>query len=257
MTNRCRKGLRNMRTSILLCYFLLCSGTAFASGDGSVVMHAKVDLSDRASLQRGARIFVNYCLSCHSASYMRFNRMVEDLGITEEVLKENLMFGTDKPGDTMTVAMRKEDARSYFGMIPPDLSVISRARGADWLYTFLMTFYLDPTRPFGVNNLQFKGVAMPHVLWELQGLQKAVTEKETLPNGNAVERITHLELETEGQQTPEIYAQTVQDLVNFLVYLGEPVQLQRYTIGSWVILYLLVFLGIAYLLKKEYWKDVH
>lgn len=220
-------------------------------------MQAKVDLSDRESLQRGARIFVNYCLSCHTAAYMRFNRVGQDLGIAEDVLKRDFMFGTDKPGDTMTVAMRKEDARNYFGTAIPDLSVISRARGADWLYTFFMTFYRDPARPFGVNNIQFKDVAMPHVLWELQGLQRAVREQETLPDGATVEPITHLELETPGQQSPAEYAATVQDLVNFLVYLGEPVQLQRYTIGNWVIGYLLVFLVIAWLLKKEYWKDVH
>lgn len=231
--------------------------TTVTFGSEGALMQAKVDLSDRESLVRGATIFVNYCLSCHSAAYMRFNRVGQDLGIDEDTLKRDFMFGADKPGDTMTVAMRKEDARDYFGTPIPDLSVISRARGADWLYTFFMTFYRDPARPFGVNNVQFKDVAMPHVLWELQGLQRAVKERETLPDGATVERITHLELETPGLQSPAEYAATVQDLVNFLVYLGEPVQLQRYTIGAWVIGYLLVFLVVAWLLKREYWKDVH
>lgn len=220
-------------------------------------MHARVDLSDKASLQRGAKIFVNYCLSCHSAAYMRFNRLGEDLGVPEDVLEQNLMFGTDKPGDTMTIAMRTEDATAYFGTAPPDLSVISRARGADWLYTFFMTFYRDPSRPFGVNNLQFKDTAMPHVLWELQGWQEPVKVEETLDDGSTVETIEHFEVVTPGQLSPEEYEQTVNDLVNFLVYLGEPVKLKRYTIGTWVIVYLLVFLVVAYFLKREYWKDVH
>lgn len=246
------------RLLLILCLSLLgITTTAMASGSGGALMQAKVDLSNRESLQRGARIFVNYCLSCHSAAYMRFNRVGQDLGIPEDVLKRDFMFGTDKPGDTMTVAMRDEDARDYFGTAIPDLSVIARARGADWLYTFFMTFYRDPTRPFGVNNVQFKDVAMPHVLWELQGLQRVVKERETLEDGATIERITHLELDTPGQQSPAEYATTVQDLVNFLVYLGEPVQLQRYTIGTWVIGYLLVFLVVAWLLKREYWKDVH
>ena len=246
-----------MKRTILFFISFLVIGAAFASGNGGGLLHASVDLSDRTALQRGARIFVNYCLSCHSASFMRFNRMGEDLGIVEDVLKQNLMFGTDKTGDTMTIAMRREDARGYFGVAPPDLSVISRARGADWLYSFLMTFYLDPSRPFGVNNLQFKDVAMPHVMWELQGLQRPVKVQETLADGNSIERIQHLELDTPGLQTPEEYAATVNDLVNFLVYLGEPIQLKRYAIGTWVILYLLIFLVVAYFLKKEYWKDVH
>ncbi len=242
----------------LLCICLLgLATTTVTFGSEGALMQAKVDLSNRESLKNGARIFVNYCLSCHSAAYMRFNRVGEDLGIDEDTLKRDFMFGTDKPGDTMTVAMRKEDARDYFGTAIPDLSVISRARGADWLYTFFMTFYRDPARPFGVNNIQFKDVAMPHVLWELQGLQRAVTEQETLPDGATVKRITHLELETPGKQSPAEYAATVQDLVNFLVYLGEPVQLQRHAIGAWVIGYLLAFLVVAWLLKREYWKDVH
>ena len=136
-------------------------------------MHMEVDLSDQTSLQLGARTFVNYCLGCHSAAYMRYNRMGKDLGISDEVLKTNFMFGTDKVGSTMTNALRKEDAINFFGGIaPPDLSVIARARGADWLYSYFKSFYIDETRPFGVNNLAFKDVGMPHVLWQLQGMQR-------------------------------------------------------------------------------------
>ena len=248
------------RLSIILLSFLI-STCSWASENGHL-MHMRVDLSDQKSLQRGARTFVNYCLSCHSAEYMRFNRMGKDLGITEKVLKKNLMFGTDKPGNTMTVAMRPEDAKQFFGVIPPDLSVVARARGADWLYTYFMSFYRDPSRPTGVNNLAFKDVGMPHVLWELQGWQRAVYAEEKEANGATIKTISHLEMETPPGPKPkayqgEDYDKTVRDLVNFLVYLGEPVKLQRYRIGAWVMLYLFVLLIFVYFLKREYWKDVH
>ena len=247
-----------MRTFIIL-LGIAFSTPAFAASGGHELMHADTNLSDRASLQRGARTFVNYCLSCHSAAYMRFNRLGKDLGISDEMLKSNLMFGTDKTGDTMTIAMRKHDAEQYFGgAVPPDLSVNARSRGIDWLYTYFMTFYRDPSRPFGVNNLVFKDVGMPHVLWELQGWQGAVYEEEVHSDGSVTKKIAHLEQETAGLQTPKEYARTVRDLVNFMDYLGEPIKLKRQKIGFWVIFYLLVFLlPIVYLLKKEYWKDVH
>ena len=244
---------------LLLC---LLAGVSARASEHEHMLHMDVDLSDQTSLQRGARTFVNYCLSCHSAAYMRFNRLGRDLGITEEVLKQNLMFGTDKIGDTMTVAMKPEEAKQFFGVAPPDLSVVARARGADWLYTYFLTFYRDPSRPSGVNNLAFKDVAMPHVLWELQGWQRAVYAEETGADGVAVQKISHLELETPPAEKPgvyqdEDYEKTIRDLVNFLVYLGEPVKLKRYRIGAWVMLYLFVLLIIVYFLKKEYWKDVH
>ena len=219
--------------------------------------HIKVDISDKESLQRGARIFINYCMGCHSAAYMRYNRLGKDLGISEDILKVNLMFGTEKTGDTMEIAMKGTDAKTFFGVTPPDLSVIARSRGADWLYGYFMTFYLDPSRPFGVNNMLFKDVAMPHVLWELQGVQRPVYK--TIVHGDGTESrvIERLEQDSEGKYTPDAYEQTVYDLVNFLVYLSEPARLMRQKIGIWVIIYLLSFLILAYLLKKEYWKDVH
>jgi ubiquinol-cytochrome c reductase cytochrome c1 subunit len=220
------------------------------------------DLSDQEALQRGARTFVNYCLSCHSAAYMRYNRMGLDLGIPDSVLLRNFMFGTDKVGDTMTVAMSKDDAVRYFGTVPPDLSVTARSRGAVWLYNYLMTFYRDPARPSGVNNLVFRDVAMPHVLWELQGWQEPVYVEEVDQNGLPIKRIERLELVTPPGVKPSVYqgeeyAQTVRDLVNFMVYLGEPIKLQRYSFGTWVIAYMVFLLIIVYFLKKEYWKDVH
>ncbi len=215
-----------------------------------------VDTSDVRSLQRGARIFVNYCMGCRSASYMRYNRLGTDLGISEETLKANFMFGTDKPGNTMDIAMKSTDAVRFFGVAPPDLSVVARSRGEDWMYTYFMTFYRDPSRPFGVNNMQFKDTAMPHVLWELQGFQKPVYKTMTLDDGTEVDVIGSLEQESEGKMKPDEYKNTVYDLVNFLVYLAEPAKFKRQKIGIWVIVYLLSFLVLAYMLKKEYWKDV-
>ncbi|NIT57864.1 MAG: cytochrome c1, partial [Aliifodinibius sp.] len=187
----------------------------------------------------------------------RYNRLGNDLGINLDTLKENFMFGSDKPGDTMNIAMKPSDGVKFFGVAPPDLSVIARSRGEDWLYSYFMTFYLDPSRPFGVNNLQFKDVAMPHVLWELQGFQKPVYKTVVNNEGNEVKVIDSLETEIEGRQKTEQYKNTVYDLVNFLVYLSEPAKFKRQKTGVWVIVYLLIFLVVAIMLKKEFWKDVH
>lgn len=229
---------------------------AVNAAGGARLMHMDVDLSNEASLQRGARIVANYCMGCHSAEYMRYNRMGEDLGISEEVLEENFIFGDAKIGETMTIAMDKSDAVRYWGVLPPDLSVIARSRGADYLYTYFKTFYLDESRPFGVNNLVLKNASMPHVLWDLQGMQAL----EKVARGDGIHHtptFEDLKLVTPGTQTPEEYDQTIKDLVNYLVYISEPVQLERKKIGIWVMLYLLLFAGVTYLLKKEYWRDVH
>ncbi len=235
---------------------LMLAKSAFAAGAG-LSLTMDVDLNDRAALQRGARTFVNYCLGCHSAAYMRYNRIGKDLGISESILKTNFMFGDEKPGDTMKTAMSKEAGEKFFGVSPPDLSVIARARGSDWLYSYFKTFYTDPSRPFGVNNLTFKDTAMPHVLWELQGMQRPVYQTETDAAGNQKKTITGFEITAAGRQTEAGYDRTVKDLVNFLVYLGEPAKLKRTKIGIWVLLYLFIFLAVAYLLKKEYWRDIH
>ncbi len=249
----------NMTTKIInkVLFVILMSVSVAASATGSGhLLHMDVNLADQTSLQRGARTFTNYCLSCHSAAYMRYNRMGEDLGISDDVIKANFIFGDKKVGDTMTVSMQKDDAVNLFGVAPPDLSVVARARGADWLYTYFKTFYIDESRPFGVNNLVFKDVGMPHVLWSLQGMQR-------LDKPEASEGLHHnpthedLHLVSPGTQSEEEYDQTVRDLVNFLVYLGEPIKLKRNKIGIWVMLYLLIFLMVAYMLKKEYWRDVH
>ncbi|MCC6202894.1 MAG: cytochrome c1 [Gammaproteobacteria bacterium] len=244
------------RTLATLC--LLFGAVGAWGAEGTIPLekaHSSID--DPASLQRGARIFVNYCLSCHAASYMRYNRMAKDLHLTEEMVQDNLMFTTDKIVDTMQVAMRSTDALKWFGVAPPDLSVIARARGTDWLYSFLLGFYADPARPNGVNNLVFKDTAMPHVLVGLQGIQQPVYRTEQDQFGEQKKVIERLELMSSGQLTEADYRRTVRDLVNFLHYVGEPAKLQRLALGKWVLLYLFVLLLVAYRLKAEYWKDVH
>jgi ubiquinol-cytochrome c reductase cytochrome c1 subunit len=229
----------------------LCSAVA---EEGPELARASIDLGDKASLQRGARLFVNYCLSCHSASYMRFNRVGQDLGVADKLMVKNLMYATDKVGDTMNVAMRPREAESWFGVVPPDLSVIARSRGADWLYTFLTSFYVDPERTTGVNNRVFKDTAMPHVLWELQGLQEPVWKGE---EAKAKKEISALALAVPGKLDEKGYQRAVNDLVNFLVYVGEPAAMERRRIGFWVLAFLVSFALVAYFLKKEYWKDIH
>jgi len=237
-----------MRKLIIAFVMAALPALSMASG-GMHLEHANADVSDIESLQRGAKTFVNYCLSCHSAQYMRYNRMGKDLGLTDEQVKENLMFTTDKIGDTMTVAMSQADATAWFGNPPPDLSVIARARGADWLYTYFKTFYVDDKKPMGFNNAVFPDVGMPHVLWELEGLKAAKKDD----HGN----ISGYEVIQPGKLSADEYDQVAHDLTNFLVYVGEPIQLERKRLGFWVLLFLAIFFVFAYALKKEYWKDIH
>ena len=239
-----------MKRLLYVLLLALFSSVCVGAGPDKPLDSVYVNLSDKASLQRGARLFVNYCLSCHSAAYMRYNRMAKDLGISEKVLKENLLFAGDKVGDLMTTNMSAEDAKKWFGVQPPDLTLVAQVRKPDWIYTYLRSFYLDEKSPSGWNNTLFENVAMPHILYGLQGNQRlAGTDPET--------HKPVFTLVSEGSLSPEEYDATVRDLVNFLVYLGEPIKLKRHSIGVFVILFLLVFLVLAYLLKKEYWKDVH
>ena len=204
---------------------------------------APIDASNQASLQRGARTFVNNCLNCHSANYMRYNRLV-DIGLTEKEIKENLLLAADKVGDTMQTAMDPKDAKEWFGVAPPDLSVEVRARGADWLYAYMRGFYKDETTPSGWNNIVFDKVAMPHVLYQLQGVQKLNHE-------------THkLELVTPGRLSPEEYDAYVADLTNYMAFMAEPAKKQREMLGIWIILFLAVLLVLAKKLKAAYWKDI-
>ncbi|HEU4485930.1 MAG TPA: cytochrome c1 [Povalibacter sp.] len=228
-----------------------------SASEGGGLQVAHNDVANVASLQRGARNFVNYCLGCHSAKYVRYNRLGTDLGLSEAQVMKNLMFTGERPYDTMKIAMRADDAAHWFGRTPPDLSLISRARGPDYIYSFLKSFYLDPSRPTGVNNTVLPGAAMPHVLWELQGYQKAVYEGESDAQHTAVHRVFKgFELAQKGSLSPQEYDQFVRDTVNFLDYIGEPMQLKRQSLGLKVLGFLLVFFLFAYFLKKEYWKDV-
>ena len=228
---------------------LAIASPAYGSG-GGVLENANVNIRDTVAIQRGARLFVNYCLSCHSASYMRYIRLAEDLGLDEDLVIENMVFADVKIGETMEVAMRDKDAEAWLGKAPPDLSLTSRSRGADWLYTYLLTFYQDESG--GWNNLTMPNASMPHVMWQMQGIQKPV-----YATHDGVEVIDHLTLAVPGLQSPEEFENSVRDLVTFLEYLGEPSKVKRKNIGVWVLLFLALFAPIAYALKVEYWRDVH
>jgi ubiquinol-cytochrome c reductase cytochrome c1 subunit len=312
-----------MKNKLILILSVFLPSLALASGGGgSALLHhykADIELANQDSLRNGAKLFVNYCLSCHSAAFMRYKSVANDLGIDEKKAVEKMLFVADfskktegeakKIGALMTVAMRSEDAKSWFGNPPPDLSVIARSRGADWLYAYLTTFYLDASRPYGVNNAQFPNVGMPHVLWQLEGMKKGlfetivtettyalskdakgaevktelkVEEKHFDVNGKLKDSklvretkksdvdpknfklekreektLIGFEMVQEGQLKEVEYKKAANDLVNFLVYLGEPHKLERQKIGVVVIFFLLILFVFAYLLKREYWKDVH
>ena len=229
-------------------------------------MPADVNPNDPVSLQRGAQVYVNYCLGCHSMSYMRYNRL-QDLGLTEPQVRDNLIFTGAKVGDLMTIGMAPRDAKEWFGAPPPDLSVIARSRsshagsGADWLYTYLRSFYRDSTRPTGWNNTVFPNVGMPHMLHALQGEQALVTEVVSIPRGNKGEvekyEVQKLTLAKPGAMKPAEYDRLVADLVNFLSFVGEPAKQFRTQLGIYVLMFLGVLFVLAYALKKEYWKDAH
>ena len=231
-----------MRKLILACLLATAPALGLAS-EGSELPSFKVDLANRAGLQRGARTFVNYCVSCHSAEFMRYSRMAQDLGLTPAQVQTNMIFNGGDANQMMLVALDKKDGARWFGQAPPDLTLAARSRGPDWLYQYLRSFYLDPSRPFGVNNVVFPNAAMPHVLASLQGTQ-------VLHDG-------HLTQVSPGALKPAEYDAMVRDLVNFMVYMGEPAKLVRYGLGIKVMLFLLVFAGLAYMVKHEYWRDVH
>ena len=228
---------------------LLAPLLAHAAGGELRLDRAPDRTGNMAALQHGAKLFVNYCLSCHSASEMRYNRL-HDIGLTDKEIKDNLLFTADKVGELMSIAMRRDDAKKWFGVPPPDLTLEARARtseagsGADWLYTYLRSFYRDDSRPTGWNNTVFPNVAMPHVLWQLQG------EQELGADGK-------LELVKPGQLSPAAYDADVADLVGYLQYMGEPAAQTRKRLGVYVLLFLAAFFVLAYALKREFWKDIH
>lgn len=246
-----------MRKLIIASILLLAPVLATAAGGPSVpLQEANIDLADQASLQSGAKYYMNYCMGCHSLKYMRYNRMAADLDIPEDELTQNLIFGDAKPGDLMTVAMRPDDGLNWFGKVVPDLTLVTRWRSPDWVYTYLKSYYVDDSRPYGVNNLIFDKVGMPHALINLQGIQAPVYAESHGAEG-AAPHVVGVELVEPGELTVEEYDTMVRDLTNYLTYVGEPYKLERRSLGLYVLLFLGLLFILTYYLKKEYWKDVH
>ncbi len=242
-------NLKLMARKVLLTAMVAClPGLVMASGGGVQLDHADIDLSDKASMQRGARLFVNYCQSCHSARFMRVNRIAADLDIPEDLAAQELLLGDAKIGDTMQVTMPAEQSKKWFGTAPPDLSLTARLRGPDWLYTYFRTFYRDPGAPSGWNNTTFENVAMPHVLTSLQGVQELVEDGH---GGH------ELKLVSPGSMSVKEYDTAARDLTAFMTYVGEPIILKRKTYGIYVLIFLGFLFVLSYFLKKEYWRDVH
>ena len=240
----------------ILYTLILALAPALALAQEEGLQKADINLTNTASLQRGAKYFVNYCMVCHSAQYVRYNRLGEDLGLNEAQLENYLMPGGGKISDTMVSAMPAADSEKWFGRTPPDLSLEARSRGTDWIYSYLKSFYVDERSATGANNLVLPNAAMPNVLWEMQGLQKLVKKTEKDEDGNERE-VNGFEQLTPGRLTPAQYDQVALDLTNFLAYIAEPVQLERRDLGLRVIGFMIVFFLFAYLLKREIWKRVH
>lgn len=231
--------------------------SAWAAGGSDLALEkADIDAGNQASLQRGARLYVNYCLGCHGLKYQRYNRMGDDLGMDDELVKDNLMFTTNKVASTMDIAMPEREAQKWFGQTPPDLSLIAREKGIDYLYTYLTTFYVDTSKETGVNNYAFPNASMPWVMWKLEGWKKPIY-KEVDDHGHKVSKIVGYEQLTEGDMSPEEFKAAMLDLTNFLHYVGEPIKQTRIAMGLKVMAYLLLLFILSIFLKREFWKDVH
>lgn len=240
--------------------FLVLGTAAIAADPGVKLLQSGANILDQTSLQRGAQLYFNYCASCHSLQYQRYSRMAEDLGLSEEQVTQYLNFTGAKFGETIHTAMpagkgdEQIGGEDWFGAAPPDLSLSARVRGTDWIYTYLLSFYPDPSRPIGWNNTVFPNASMPHVMWDRQGIQQLRQGPIDTDAANAGDPT--FDLLRPGSRTPEQYRQDARDVSAFLEYTAEPAALQRAKYGIWVIFYLLLFTGVAYLLKLEYWKDV-
>jgi len=236
--------------------FVLLPMFAMAAGPSVPLMKAGNDLTDNASLQRGAKLFMNYCLGCHQMQYQRYERTFRDIGIPTAIGEEQLIFDGSKVGSHIKNAMDIDDAAKWFGAPPPDLTLISRVKSPDYIYTYLKSFYKDDSRPFGVNNVVFPSVGMPHVLQELQGVSTAITE-EVEENGHTVTKIVGTVSDGSGEMSDDEYDQAARDLTNFFEYVGEPSRLESKALGIKVLGFLFILFILAFLLKKEYWRDVH
>jgi ubiquinol-cytochrome c reductase cytochrome c1 subunit len=254
-------SLLNKTLGVAVLVLILAGMPLLAQAEEVKLDHAPLKFDD-ATLQQGAKLFVNYCLSCHGASAVRYNTLTQ-IGLNEQQIKDNLMFTADKTGEQMMVALRREDARKWFGVAPPDLSVIARARaselgsGPDWLYTYLRSFYRDDSRPTGWNNTLFPNVGMPHVLWSLQGVQEARFVDKEDGQGHKVRTLDGLELAKPGLLTKKEYDEQVASLVSYLTWMGEPGQESRRSLGWVALVFLSVLAVLSYMLKRAYWKDVH
>tara|TARA_B100001996_G_scaffold382358_1_gene373972 strand:+ start:5441 stop:6163 length:723 start_codon:yes stop_codon:yes gene_type:complete len=239
-----------MNKYILILPLIFHSALVGASSN-SELQTVLIDLNNKASLQRGAKIFMNNCLGCHSLKYQRYIKFINHLSLDQETIKENLIFTTDKNnkptkiGSLILNAVNPDHSKEAFGIMPPDLTLIARSRGPDWLYTFLVSFYKDESRPFGVNNTLSPNISMPHVLWWMEGIKEPTSDN-----------LSEFKYVKKGNMTEKEYKQSITDLVNFLTYVSEPAQLDRYRIGFWVMMFLVIFSFVAFLLKIEYWKDV-
>lgn len=242
-------------TFVAVVSFIFGSSGASASGGEAALDRAPINLNNQASLQRGARNFVNYCLNCHNAAFMRYSALTQ-IGLSEQQIRDNLMFTTDKFGDNMVSALDPKDAKEWFGVVPPDLTLAARVRGSDWLYTFLRSFHRDDATPSGWNNAIFKNVAMPHVLHDLQGTQVFAKAGEKPGHGGHPEPILKLSVERAGTMSETEYDAFVVDLVNYMTYMAEPVRVQRGQIGILVLFFLVIAFFVSLWLKHEYWKDV-
>lgn len=254
------KRIKSCTQILLAAAMLMVAGQAFANEGGELPYQFKPDPDSQASVQRGARNFMNYCAGCHSMRNLRYNRIGRDLGISDDLMKTNLMFTSDKISDHIISAMPEHEAKSWFGVSPPDLTVEARFRGPDWIYNYLMTFYVDNTRPLGTNNLVLPNASMPNVMWELQGLQVLKTASAAEGEeaaGHGEHKGPQFELATKGSLSPEEYKKWVADTTNFMVYAAEPGRAHRIAVGKKVILFLLLFTVLAYFMKREWWKDIH
>ncbi|WP_432472335.1 cytochrome c1 [Amphritea sp. HPY] len=253
-----------MKKFFIAFMMVLLPMAASAAGGKAPLDHMKADHANKESLQRGMQTYVNYCLGCHSADYQRFERAAVDLGMPNDLVEQNLIFGDQKVGEQMTNAMPKADAAEWFGTAPPDLTLEARLRGEDWLYTYLRSFYKDDARPYGVNNVVFPDVGMPNILESLQGVQmNSCSKDELLHQEKTIDPLTGLTMggclsvSEKGSQTAEEFDNTVYDLVNFMSYMGNPVKLESQAIGTKVLIFLAIFFVFAFALKKEYWRDIH
>ncbi|TFH88077.1 cytochrome c1 [Billgrantia azerbaijanica] len=256
-----------MKKQLFALLFALVPFTAMAAGGGASLPHSmEPDLHDKASLQNGMKLFVNYCMGCHSLEHQRFSRAAEDLNIPQDLVEENLIFSSGlRFNDQMHIAMGSDDAEGWFGAPPPDLTLEARLRGTDWIYSYLLTFYRDPSRPNGVNNEVFPSVGMPNVLEPLQGVQEHVcAETDRQVEGAELDPLTGkyqscdvLQVTQPGAMEPDEFEDAVYDLTNFLAYVGEPSKLHAQALGPKVLIFIVIFGVLAYLLKREYWRDIH